>query len=79
MGKKDGDEVHVRSDFCVTYNACANFETYPMPKIEDMHFALRGYTAFSVLDLKQAYHQIPVPLHTRRAMQNRSKDVIPYE
>ena len=31
-----------------------------MPKIEDMHSALRGCTVFSVLDLKQAYHQIPV-------------------
>ena len=60
VGKKDGDEVRVCGDFSVTYNSCANVETYPMPKIEDMHSALRGCTVFSVLDLKQAYHQIPV-------------------
>ena len=60
VGKKDGDEVRVCGDFSVTYNACANVETYPMPKIEDMHSALRGCTVFSVLDLKQAYHQIPL-------------------
>ena len=60
VGKKDGDEVCVCGDFSVIYNSCANVETYPMPKIEDMHSALRGCTVFSVLDLKQAYHQIPV-------------------
>ena len=60
VGKKDGDEVRVCGDFSVTYNSCANVETYPMPKIEDMHSALRGCTVFSVLDLKQAYHRIPV-------------------
>ena len=31
-----------------------------MPKIEDMHSALRGCTAFSVLDVKHADHQIPL-------------------
>ena len=31
-----------------------------MPQIEDMHSALRGCTVFSVLDIKQANHQIPV-------------------
>ena len=51
VGKKDGDEVRVCGDFNVTYNSCANVEIYPMPKIEDMHSALRGCTVFSVLDL----------------------------
>ena len=61
--KKDRNEVRVFgdfSDFSVTYNAFANVEIYPMPKIEDLHSALRGCTVFSVLDLKQAYYQIPV-------------------
>ena len=51
VGKKDGDEVRVCGDFSATYNSCANVETYPMRKIEDMHSALRGCTVFSVLDL----------------------------
>ena len=51
VGKKDGDDVRVCGDFSVTYSTCANVETYPMPKIEDMHSALRGCTVFSVLDL----------------------------
>ena len=58
--KKESDELRVCGDFSVTYNACANVETYPMPQIEDMHSALRGCTVFSVLDIKQAYHQIPI-------------------
>ena len=66
VGKKDFDDVRVFGDFSVTYNACANVETYPMPKIEDMHSALRGCTVFSVLDLKQAYHQIPVSTNSQK-------------
>ena len=31
-----------------------------MPQIEDMHSTLRGCTVFSVLDIKQAYHQVPI-------------------
>ena len=60
VGKKESDKVRVCGDFSVTYNACANVETYAMPQIEDMHSALRGCTVFSVLDMKQAYHQIPI-------------------
>lgn len=59
-GKKESEDVRVCGDFSVTYNAYANVETYPMPRIEDMHSALRGRTVFSVLDIKQAYHQIPI-------------------
>ena len=60
VGKKESDEVRACGDFSVTYNACANVETYPMPQIEDMHSALRVCTVLSVLDMKQAYHQIPI-------------------
>ena len=42
VGKKESDDVRVFGDFIVTYNACANVETYPMPQIEDTHSALRG-------------------------------------
>ena len=60
VGKKDSEDVRVCGDFSVTYNASARVETYPMPQIEDMHSALRGCTVFSVLDIKQAYHQVPI-------------------
>ena len=35
-------------------------------QIEDMHSALRGCTVFSVLDIKQAYHQIPTAQKSQR-------------
>ena len=60
VGKKESEDVRVCGDFSVTYNAYANVETYPMPQIEDMHSALRWCTVFSVLDIKPAYHQIPI-------------------
>ena len=60
VGKKESDEVRVCGDFSITYSACANVETYPMPQIEEMHSALRGYTVFCVLDIKQAYLQVSI-------------------
>ena len=60
VGKKDSEDVRVCGDFSVTYKASARVETYTMPQIEDMHSALRGCTVFSVLDIKQAYHQLPI-------------------
>ena len=60
VGKKDSEDVLVCGDFSVTYNASARVETYPMLQIEDMHSAFRGCTVFSVLDIKQAYHQVSI-------------------
>jgi len=60
VGKKESEDVRVCGDFSVTYNGYANVETYPIPQIEYMHLAFRGCTVFSVLDIKQAYDQIPI-------------------
>lgn len=64
--KKDSDEVRICGDFKVTYNQCADLVQYPIPKIEDLHTALRGSTVFSVLDMSQAYHQIPIAKESRK-------------
>ena len=58
VGKKESEDVRVCGDFSVTYNAYGDVETYPMPQIQDMHSALRGYTVLSVLDIKEPYHQL---------------------
>ena len=60
VNKKDSDKVRVCGDFSVTYYKCANVVKYPIPKIDDLHSALRGCCVFSVLDMSQAYHQIPI-------------------
>ena len=39
---------------------CADLYQYPIPNIEDLHAALRGCKTFSILDMSQAYHQIPL-------------------
>ena len=36
-----------------------------MPQIEDMHSALKGYTVFSVFDIKKTYHQVPIAKESR--------------
>lgn len=57
---KQDKTIRICGDFSVTYNSCAKLVTYPIPKVEDLHVALRGCKLFSILDMSQAYHQIPV-------------------
>ena len=64
--KKNSEDIRICGDFSVTYNACAELVRYPIPKIEDLHAALRGCTVFSVLDMKSAYHQIPVAADSQK-------------
>ena len=64
--KKDSDDLRICGDFSVTYNACADLVQYPIPKVEDLHAALRGCSVFSVLDMKSAYHQIPVSENSQK-------------
>ena len=58
--KKNTNEVRICGDFSVTFNSCADVIHYPIPKIHDLHAALRGGKVFSVLDMSQAYHQVPI-------------------
>ena len=63
---KRDHSLRVCGDFSVTFNRCAKLREYPIPRIEDLHVALRGCTIFSVLDMSQAYHQIPVATESRK-------------
>ena len=58
--KKYSEQIRVCGDFSVTYNSCADVVQYPIPGIEDLHSALQGCNTFSVLDMSQAYHQLPI-------------------
>ena len=49
-------------DFSSTINRFTYLDGFPLPNMEDMANNLANYSFFSVLDLKSAYHQ--VPLHT---------------
>lgn len=60
VNKRDSEVVCICGDFSVTYNSCADVETYPLPKIEDIHEAGRGCKLFTILHISQAYHRIPI-------------------
>ena len=66
VAKKNSNEVRVCGDFSVTFNQCADVYTYPIPKIEDLHAALRGCTVFSILDMSRAYHQVPIAADSQK-------------
>ena len=60
------NDLRVCGDFSLTFNVCADMVTYPIPRIEDLHSALRGCTKFSILDMSQAYHQIPIAKQSQK-------------
>ena len=55
--KKDGS-IRLCGDYRVTVNRETVTETYPLPRVEDLLSSLSGRTAFSKLDLRQAYQQV---------------------
>ena len=47
-------------DYNQTINKFTNLDAYPLSKIDDMVENIAKYDTFSTLDLKSAYHQIPI-------------------
>ena len=48
-------------DYSQTINCYTELDAYPLPRIDDMVSKISKYSVFSTLDLKSAYHQIPLP------------------
>ena len=48
-------------DYSQTINRYTELDAYPLPRIDDMVSKISKYSVFSTLDLKSAYHQIPLP------------------
>eukprot|EP00731_Ephydatia_muelleri_P025536 Em0017g619a len=55
--KKDGT-FRICGDYKVTVNPALEVDQYPLPKPEDIFASLAGGTAFSKIDLSQAYQQL---------------------
>ena len=55
--KRNGS-IRICGDYKVTINLVAKFDTYPLPKIEDLFSSLSGGKLFSKVDLASAYQQI---------------------
>ena len=47
-------------DYSQTVNTYTNLDAYPLPRIDDMVNKISKYSVFSTVDLKSAYHQIPL-------------------
>ena len=47
-------------DFSRTINRFTRLDTYPLPRMDDLSQEIAKYKIYSSLDLKSAYHQIPI-------------------
>ena len=47
-------------DYSQTINKFTQLNAYPLPRIDDLVQKIASYRVFSALDLKSAYHQIPI-------------------
>ncbi|KRX53722.1 Retrovirus-related Pol polyprotein from transposon gypsy [Trichinella sp. T6] len=48
-------------DYSATINRFTLLDAYPLPKIDTFVQTIAKYRVFSTIDLKSAYHQIPIP------------------
>ena len=57
------DEKHKKRmviDYSQTVNRFTQLGAYPLPRIDDMVQKIAQYSIYSTLDLKSAYHQVPL-------------------
>jgi hypothetical protein len=52
-------------DYSRTINRFTELDAYPIPSINEIISKVAGYKVFSTIDLKSAYHQIPIPKKDR--------------
>ena len=57
---KANGQVRVCGDFKLTLNKWVQTDNYPLPRFEDIVAKLNGSRVFSVIDLRDAYLQIPI-------------------
>lgn len=53
-------------DYSLTINKFTELDAYPLPNIETLVAKVAKNNFFSQIDLKSAYHQIPIPLRDRK-------------
>ena len=60
VDKPENHKKRLCIDYSRTINRFTQLDAYPLPRIHDMVTKLAGYKVYSTLDLKSAYHQIPI-------------------
>ena len=60
---KDKKKERLEIDYSETINKFTELDAYPLPLISEYINNLAQYKVFSKIDLKSAYHQIPINKH----------------
>ena len=63
--KRDGS-VRLCGDYKITVNKIAKFDSYPLPRIDDLFASLSGGQTFTKLDLAHAYLQVPLDAESKK-------------
>ena len=58
--KNERSKKRMVVDYSQTVNRFTQLDAYPLPRIDDLVNKMAGYHVFSTIDLKSAYHQIPL-------------------
>jgi len=58
--KEDRHRQRLVIDYSRTINKFTELDAYPLPRLDDLVFSVSRYKVYSALDLKSAYHQIPI-------------------
>ncbi|NRB15973.1 MAG: DDE-type integrase/transposase/recombinase [Rhizobiales bacterium] len=57
---KKAEKKRLAIDYSQTINLYTQLDAYPLPRIPDMVNEIAKYRVFSTIDLKSAYHQLPI-------------------
>ena len=66
--RKSDEDIHICGDYKIGVNHKVCLDSYPIPKDEVAIHALAGMRVFIKIDLKTAYHQIPLDNNFKEVM-----------
>ena len=59
--KNSRSKKRLAIDYSETVNRFTQLDAYPLPKVDELVNTIAKYKYFNTIDLKSAYHQIPIP------------------
>ena len=57
---REGDKARMVIDYSQTINRYTQPDAYPLPRIDDVVNRIAKFKVMSTLDLRSAYHQVPL-------------------